>query len=166
MIENNFETCNYKKCNKDVKYDEKNHSGADGVLYLELQGGYGSFYDSLFDEEGKYIVLCHKHAHKFANFIGNDTAISAYRSTSHSPKMKQSFFHNAWDSHTWGSYLSAIFIALFHHRTIVGAIEITKERFYTHLRWTKNDINDFSSTQNWKAFWKRFFFNNWKIRND
>ncbi len=161
-MKNDFEICNYKKCKKEIKYYEETHTGAEGVLYLNIQGGYGSFYDSLFDEEGKYIVFCHKHAHKFANFVGNDNAISAYRSTSHSPRMKQGFFHNAWDSHTWGSYLSAILIALFHHRTIVGAIDVTRERIHSHKVWTRYDVNDFESKTNWKLFWKRFLFNNWK----
>ena len=146
-------TCDYKKCKTEIFNDN-------GALWLDMSGGYGDFVD-IFGDRDTLLLLCHKHAHKFAHFLGNSKKLRGYSSTSHSVYSKLSFFHNAWDSHTWGSYLSAFFITLFCERSLTGAIEILKEKYRTHLQWTKEDINDENSKQNYEEFWKRFLFNNW-----
>jgi hypothetical protein len=149
-------TCSYKKCKEPVV----NNNGA---LWLHMDGGYGDFVDIFLDEEEEQrtIFLCHKHAHKFSNFLGNGKVLSGYRSTSHSIYSKNNFFHNAWDSHTWGSYLSIFFITLFCERSIKATIEVMKEKYETHDRWTRYDINEKDSPRNWNEFWYRFFNKSW-----
>ena len=146
-------TCNYKKCKEEIVHDN-------GALWLSMDGGYGDFVD-VFGDRDRTITLCHRHAHKFANFLGNSLKLWGYASTSHSVYSKLSFFHNAWDSHTWGSYLSAFFITLFCERSFVGARAMLKEKYKVHRQWTRENINDENSKQDWKQFWKRFLFNNW-----
>ena len=64
-------TCDYKKCKAEIFNDN-------GALWLDMSGGYGDFVD-IFGDRDTLLLLCHKHAHKFANFLGKICVTSFFR---------------------------------------------------------------------------------------
>ena len=54
----------------------------EGGLDLTATGGYGDFTDS-FDSEVNTFRLCHKHSHRFANWLNNPEVLHMYYGHSH-----------------------------------------------------------------------------------
>ena len=66
-----YSQCAVTKCSRPMQPNNE------GGLDLTASGGYGDFTDS-FGEDINTFRLCHRHAHKFANWLNNPEVLGMY----------------------------------------------------------------------------------------
>ena len=144
------EKCAVKSC-KWTSHDTNNENALDIVL----QGGYGDFYD-YFDETPPYFRLCHKHAHKFADWINDDVVLSR-RAHYHSKREIGYWFGHVGDSGTWLAYITTIF----YYLRLDNLKTAMREAKYLNSRtkmWCRENINDSSTPVNKRKYLGELLF--------
>lgn len=137
---------------------EKSQPNNEGALDVQLFGGYGDFIDP-YDEEPPYFTLCHKHAHKFANWLNNPEILHPTSGHSHNGAENGFWYgHIGWDQKTWLSHLLTFTWWLFKRRSPRKAWYALKRSIQGHITWTRKDINDSSTPIVWKDFFFKLFF--------
>lgn len=128
-----------------------------GGLDLTVSGGYGDFTDS-YREEVPTFRLCHRHAHKFANWLNNQEVLGMYWGHSHAGYEPGFWYgHPSWEQQTWLSHL----VLFFHSFWKLGwksAKFYFVEGIRSHINWSRVDINDRDSKFLWGRFIARLFF--------
>ena len=144
-IEVNYMTdkCAVKSC-KWISQAPNNENALDIVL----QGGYGDFIDYFGEDIPPYFRLCHKHAHKFADWI-NDDKILFRRNHYHSKREPGYWFGHVGEPATWLAFITTFlyYLKLDNLKIAVGEIK------YLHRSakmWNRKDINDL-----WDVFSKK-----------
>ena len=136
---------------------EKSEPNNEGALDVQLFGGYGDFIDP-YDEEPPYFTLCHKHAHKFANWLNNPEILHPTNGHSHSGAENGFWYgHIGWDQKTWTSYVAGFFYKL-TKQGFRSAVSYVKHHFKSHKQWTRKDINDSDSPVVLSKFFYELFF--------
>lgn len=129
----------------------------EGGLDLQVSGGYGDFTDS-FGEDINTFRLCHRHAHKFANWLNNPEVLGMYWGHSHSGVEPGFWYgHPSWEQRTWLSYIT-IFFHSWYKQGWKTAKFYLREQFRSHISWSRVDINDKTTPIVWSKFIGRFFF--------
>jgi len=146
----------YSQCAKCSRPMQPNNEGG---LDLEVSGGYGDYIDS-YDGVTTF-RLCHKHAHKFANWLGNSDALTMYWGHSHAGYEPGFWFgHPSWEQRTWLSYIT-IFFHSWYKLGWKKAKYYLVEQFRSHINWSRVNINDHKTPVQWgKFFFKLFFLDN------
>jgi len=144
----------YFQCAKCSRTMQANNEGG---LDLQVSGGYGDFTDSL-DQDIHTFRLCHKHAHRFANWLNNPEVLGMYWGHSHAGYEPGFWFgHPSWEQRTWLSYIT-IFFHSWYKQGWKTAKFYLREQFRSHLNWTRVDINDHNTPVRWGKFFFQLFF--------
>ena len=129
----------------------------EGGLDIQVAGGYGDFCDDLF-EKPNWFRLCHKHSHKFANWLNNHDVLHPYYGHSHNGSEHGFWFgHISWEQRTWLSYINLFFNA-WYKLGLKKAIYYVKRQAKGHIDWSREDINDSTSKVIWSSVIFSFFF--------
>ncbi len=129
----------------------------EGGLDLTATGGYGDFTDS-FDSEVNTFRLCHKHSHRFANWLNNPEVLHMYYGHSHAGYERGFWYgHISWEQRTWLSYVN-LFFHSWYKQGLKTAIYYIKEQLRSHKNWSRVDINDHSTKVQWGKYIGQFLF--------
>ena len=129
----------------------------EGGLDLTATGGYGDFTDS-FDSEVNTFRLCHKHSHRFANWLNNPEVLHMYYGHSHAGYERGFWYgHISWEQRTWLSYVN-LFFHSWYKQGFKTAKNYIKEQLRSHKNWSRVDINDHSTKVQWAKYITQFLF--------
>ena len=145
--------CAVKSC-KWISHAPNNENALDIIL----QGGYGDFVDYFGDEAPPYFRLCHKHAHKFADWI-NDDKILFRRNHYHSKREPGYWFGHIGDSATWLAFITTFlyYLKLDNLKIAVGEVKF----LHRHAKmWNRENINDSKTPVIKKGYLGELLFNN------
>lgn len=129
----------------------------EGGLDLKASGGYGDFCD---DWEGERPVfrLCHRHSHKFANWLNNPELLHPFYGHSHSGSEKGFWYgHVGWETTTWLSHIHLFLYCLIKFG-LKDAVYYSRRQMDSNVSWARKDINDRKSALNLPRFIGRLFF--------
>ena len=131
----------------------------EGALEVMVHGGYGDFIDVFSEEDAPQFTLCHKHAHKFANWLNNPSVLHPAWGHSHNGAENGFWFgHIGWDQKTWLAHLRTFTWWLFKQRSFKKAWSELVESVRSHITWTRSDINDSSTPVVLPQFFFQLFF--------
>ena len=137
---------------------EKSMPNNEGALDVTLYGGYGDFIDPM-DGHTPQLTLCHKHAHKFANWLNNPELLHPTNGHSHNGAENGFWYgHIGWDQKTWLAHLRTFTWWLFKQRSFKKAWSELVESIRSHITWTRSDINDSSTPVVLPQFFFQLFF--------
>lgn len=146
-----YSQCAVTKCSRPMQPNNE------GGLDLTASGGYGDFTDS-FGEDINTFRLCHRHAHKFANWLNNPEVLGMYWGHSHAGYEPGFWFgHPSWEQRTWLSYVT-IFFHSWYKQGWKTAKYYLREQLRSHKNWSRVDINDHSTKVQWGKYIGQFFF--------
>ncbi len=147
-----YSKCAVTKCSRPMQ------PNAEGGLDLTATGGYGDFTDSIGEDELCTFRLCHKHAHKFANWLNNDDVLSMYWGHSHAGYEPGFWFgHASWEQRTWLSYIT-IFFHSWYKKGWKQAKYYLNAQLRSHKNWSRENINDSKTPIKWGTYISSFFF--------
>jgi len=131
----------------------------EGALEVMVHGGYGDFIDCFSEEDAPQFTLCHKHAHRFANWLNNPAILHPAWGHSHNGGENGFWYgHIGWDQKTWLAHLRTFTWWLFKQRSFKKAWSELVESLRSHIKWTRADINDSSTPVVWPQFFFQLFF--------
>tara|TARA_B100000287_G_scaffold150823_1_gene142641 strand:+ start:4768 stop:5436 length:669 start_codon:yes stop_codon:yes gene_type:complete len=132
-------------------------ANGEGGLDLQATGGYGDFCDD-YDGDVSTFRLCHRHSHKFANWLNNPELLHPFYGHSHSGSEKGFWYgHVGWETTTWLSHIHLFLYCLIKFG-LKDAIYYSKRQITSNIQWARKDINDKDSGLNWPLFISRIFF--------
>ena len=144
----------YFECAKCRRPMQANNEGG---LDLQVSGGYGDFTDSL-DEDIYTFRLCHRHAHRFANWLNNPEVLGMYWGHSHAGYEPGFWYgHPSWEQRTWLSYVTIFFHSWYKQGWKTAKFYLT-EQWRSHKNWSRVDINDKNTPIQWSKFIGQLFF--------
>ncbi len=140
-----------------AKCSEKLEPNNQGALDITYDGGYGDFVDN-YDGELLFLRLCHKHAHQFAYWVNNESAITKWHGHAHNGSEKGFWYgHIGWDQYTWLSHLNMFLMHLVQDGFRFARLNFVRN-IKDRINWCREDINDSSTKILWGSFFIKLFF--------